>query len=82
MFDLQLFSVHRQGKPVVRHTSLSVQSPGLLFIVGSGGAGKSSLLAALAGGDRENILHMGTAHLDGEELGAAGTCVIQGAARA
>jgi atypical dual specificity phosphatase len=69
MFNLQLFSVHRRGKPVVRHTSLSVQSPGLLFIVGSGGAGKSSLLAALAGGDRENITHIGTARLDGEELG-------------
>lgn len=76
VLDLQLFSVHRRGKPVVRHTSLSVQSPGLLFIVGSGGAGKSSLLAALAGGDRENILHMGAARLDGEELGVAGARAI------
>jgi atypical dual specificity phosphatase len=72
VLNLQLFSVHRRGKPVVRHTSLSVQSPGLLFIVGSGGAGKSSLLAALAGGDREEITHTGTARLDGADLGVAG----------
>lgn len=70
MLVLQHFSVHRRGKPVVRHTSLSIENPGMLFIVGSGGAGKSSLLSALACRDTGNVLRMGTALLDGEEIGS------------
>lgn len=77
---LQLFSVHRRGKPVVRHASLSVESPGVLFIVGSGGAGKSSLLSALACRDTDTVFRMGTALLDGEDAGgpdASATLVPQ-----
>ena len=73
VLELQLFSVHRGGRRVVRRASLSVDSPGLLFIVGASGAGKSSLLAALAGGDPEEVTHSGTARLDGKELGVAGS---------
>ncbi|TWI11980.1 ATP-binding cassette domain-containing protein [Aerolutibacter ruishenii] len=69
MLVLQRFSVYRQGSPVVRDTTLSVESPGMLFLIGPGGAGKSSLLSAMASRDNGNITRMGTALLDGEDVG-------------
>lgn len=41
-------SVIRGGTPVLRRVSLQIPAPGVLFVVGAGGAGKSSLLRALA----------------------------------
>lgn len=66
--------VRRGSEAVLKGVSLQAQSPGLLFVVGSGGAGKSSLFAALAGvaGDTHFQLS-GTAELDGVPIGAGAT---------
>ncbi len=49
MLALGNVEVWRDGAPVVRNVSLRVDSPGLLWLVGPGGAGKSSLMMAMAG---------------------------------
>lgn len=49
--------VSRRGRRLLRGLTLEVSSPGLLFLVGPGGEGKSSLLAALAG-DRNDGLSL------------------------
>lgn len=49
---------------------MRVDSPGLVFVVGAGGAGKSSLLSALAGDDRKGAPAVrGTVELDGCGIG-------------
>lgn len=56
---------------MVRDLSVCVGSPGTLLLVGSGGAGKSSLLMALAGtAGHEAVLAAGTTRLDGGDVGA------------
>ena len=49
MLMLDKASVHRAGRAVLRHASLRAPAPGIAFLVGPGGAGKSSLLLALSG---------------------------------
>lgn len=63
--------VRRRERTVLSQASLHADSPGLLFLVGPGGAGKSSLLAALAGhtGDDAPTL-TGTVEFDGCSLAA------------
>ncbi len=63
--------VRRRDRVVVRHVSLQADSPGLLFLVGPGGAGKSSLLAALAGDASDSGARLsGMVELDGGALEA------------
>ena len=68
MFELEAVSVLRQGREVVRRISLAVPSPGVLALVGPGGAGKSSLLAALANTGACDIQYSGNFRLDGESI--------------
>jgi len=49
MLEWRGVNVRRDGTVIVRDASLSVAPPGPVWIVGPGGAGKSSLLSALAG---------------------------------
>lgn len=49
MLEWRGVNVRRDGAVIVRNASLSVAPPGPMWIVGPGGAGKSSLLSALAG---------------------------------
>jgi len=65
---LQRVCVRRDQEPVVQHASLRVVSPGLLFVVGGGGAGKSSLLAMLASTGQSGLAHSGSAELDGMDI--------------
>lgn len=61
--------VRRGQDLVLRHVSLQCNAPGLLFLVGSGGAGKSSLLSAMSGGQASSSLTIsGTAELCGKSL--------------
>lgn len=55
MLLLRDFVLSRSGQCLLRCEELRAAAPGLLFLVGPGGAGKSSLLAALAhaGAERE-----------------------------
>lgn len=65
---LHRVGVRRDDDAVLKGVSLQAQSPGLLFVVGSGGAGKSSLLAALAG--VPGLQRNGTAELEGTAISA------------
>lgn len=65
MFEVRKLSVARSGKPVVRSLYLSVTSPGALTLIGPGGAGKSSLLQAVAGELDAGMSVSGAALLDG-----------------
>lgn len=60
----------RRGRDaVVQHATLRVPNPGILFVVGTGGAGKSSLLATLAGAAvAQGLTAKGTMELDGRSL--------------
>ncbi len=69
MLILDDIEVTRAGQRVVSEVSVSSASPGVLSVVGAGGAGKSSLLAALAQTDK-TILFTGRAELDGHAIGA------------
>ena len=42
-------SLHRGGRRILDHVSLTVDTPGITAIIGPNGAGKSSLLAVMAG---------------------------------
>lgn len=71
MLVVQRLSVRRGRDVVVQHATLRVGNPGLLFVVGTGGAGKSSLLATLAGAAASQGLQAsGTMELDGRPLDA------------
>jgi atypical dual specificity phosphatase len=72
MLVMHRVELRRRDQQVIRHASLSAESPGLLFLVGPGGAGKSSLLCALAGAqcvDRPRLT--GMAELDGLSIATA-----------
>lgn len=71
MLIMHRVEVRRRGAAVVSDASLRTESPGLLFLVGPGGAGKSSLLAAMHGVEGEEAPQLdGIVELDGEALGA------------
>lgn len=66
--------MRRDRHVVVQHATLRVDSPGVLCVVGTGGAGKSSLLATLAGAAAPlGLRWTGTMELDGEHLGQGGS---------
>lgn len=67
MLVLHRVEVRRSGEPLIRHASFQCDSPGLLFVVGPGGGGKSTLLAALAG-CMPDISLSGMADLDGRHI--------------
>ena len=52
MLDISQLAIWREHRPVLHDVNLHVQFPGLLFLVGPGGSGKSSLLHALRGEQR------------------------------
>jgi atypical dual specificity phosphatase len=64
---LHRVDIRRDRSTVIRHASLKCDSPGLVFVVGSGGAGKSTLLAALSG-RVPGVSLAGMADLDGEPV--------------
>lgn len=75
---LHKVDVRRRGECVVRGVSLQGQSPGLLFLMGAGGAGKSSLLAAMSGVDEGAALQLsGMAVLDGHDIAAGQVDVVR-----
>lgn len=68
--------MRRDSHVVVQHATLRVDSPGVLCVVGTGGAGKSSLLATLAGAAAPlGLRWTGTMELDGQPLGQDGSRV-------
>lgn len=73
MLMIHRADVRRADRAVVRHVSLQSDSPGVLCLVGPGGAGKSSLLAALAGDATPRGARLsGMAELDGRAIGSLG----------
>jgi len=75
MFSLEKFGVRRGDSVTAGDITLDLATPGALFIVGAGGAGKSSLLAALAGS--QDVEPLGTATLDGQALPVGETAWIR-----
>src|SRR5690606_29654950 len=75
MFSLEKFGVRRGDSVTAGDITLDLATPGALFIVGAGGAGKSSLLAALAGS--QDVEPLGTATLDGQALPIGETAWIR-----
>ena len=70
-------SVRRDGVVVVQGASLRLDRPGPLWIVGPGGAGKSSLLAALGGETQDGRIRMsGECLWNGRELHAPGNEIV------
>jgi atypical dual specificity phosphatase len=66
---LQEVGIRRHQQQLIQNTSLQAANPGLLFLVGAGKAGKSSLLAALAApSPDESLQRVGTVELDGHPL--------------
>ena len=73
MLVVQRLSVRRGRDVIVQHATLRVGNPGLLFVVGTGGAGKSSLLATLAGAAATvGLQASGAMELDGRPLDGPG----------
>ncbi len=69
MFTLHRVALRRGDSQIVSGATLQVPSPGLLFVVGCGGAGKSSLLRGLLGDAPDSHLHLsGLAELDGQPV--------------
>ena len=69
MLAFHELSVWRAGRTAVANVSLEIATPGLLFLVGPGGCGKSSLLHALSGRhDIEGLATAGFATINGRPL--------------
>ncbi|MDO4708734.1 MAG: ATP-binding cassette domain-containing protein [Pseudomonadota bacterium] len=68
MLTFNQISVLRDNLNVIENLSLSCPSPGILWLMGTGGAGKSSTLAALAGADSEELRLQGKVELNGENI--------------
>lgn len=67
---MQRLELHRGDTCLMRIGALRVPTPGLLFLIGPGGAGKSSLLMALAGLSGPGAPRWtGSVELDGQLLG-------------
>ncbi|MDO5609377.1 MAG: ATP-binding cassette domain-containing protein [Pseudomonadota bacterium] len=56
----------RQGQYLLEHLTLQAASPGILWWVGTGGTGKSSFLAALAGQESDKLSLRGDITLNGK----------------
>ena len=73
MLALHDIDVVRGTREVLRQITLEAAAPGALFLVGGGGAGKSSLLGALAG--RGDATLLGSAQWRGAPFSAASPVV-------
>lgn len=67
MFEAENLRIHRHGSTLLSVERWSLPAPGALFLLGSGGTGKSSTLAALAGVD-VNVGCEGNVRLQGRAL--------------
>ncbi len=76
MLSMHALRLRRGGRPLLQDLSLDVDSPGLLFLVGPGGVGKSSLLAALADASNGDVVLDGSASLDGRALPGDGVTAV------
>lgn len=63
--------VERGGRRLLHGLSFALEAPGLLFLMGPGGEGKSSLLAAMAGHAPGELALRGKVTLDRRELRSA-----------
>ncbi len=74
MFAIKNLVLARFGRRIVDGLELSAPAPGSLALIGPGGAGKSSLLLAVAGGrdDAGRLVMSGDITLDGEPTQALG----------
>lgn len=69
MLDLNINRITRLEKTIVWDVRIQHEAPGLLWIVGPGGAGKSSLLAVIANDPRASgLAFVGELSLFGEQL--------------
>ncbi|PJK02179.1 hypothetical protein CO615_03095 [Lysobacteraceae bacterium NML75-0749] len=68
MLKFHQITIARDTLDVIENLSLSCPTPGILWLMGTGGAGKSSTLAALAGPDSEALKLQGRVELDGVDI--------------
>lgn len=77
MLDTNRLAIWREQRPVLHDINLHVEQPGVLFLVGPGGSGKSSLLHALRGAQRPNHISIcGNISLSGGPRGAPACRII------
>lgn len=63
--QVQLRCVSRDGNIVLRDVDLRIAMPGITIVMGDNGAGKTSLLLAIAGVDSPSLVAEGCVDLDG-----------------
>lgn len=69
VFEIKQLALWRDQRPILRNVALRMERPGLLFVVGPGGSGKSSFLGALRYATRPaGLVVTGEITLDGVEL--------------
>lgn len=76
MLTFSQTSVIRDKLKVIEGVSLSCPSPGVLWLMGTGGAGKSSTLTALAMVDSDELSLQGKVELDGVDIRSGQPTVV------
>lgn len=68
MLKFDQITIARDKLNVIESLSLTCPTPGILWLMGTGGAGKSSTLAALAGPDSDELRLQGKVELDDVDI--------------
>lgn len=68
MLEFNATGLTREGATLLEQVTLSCPAPGMLWLMGTGGVGKSSLLSALAGLEPDTLQLQGSVRLNEENL--------------